>query len=90
VEEINQQNLEIDLRMTIIFYWNDNRLSKINSSMENDWQDITVQTAWDNIFIPDIYIYELNQQTTNSVFGRYSQSFYHGPNSTIRQMFFFT
>ena len=88
VEEINQLDLKIQLRMTIIFYWNDNRLTKLNSSLENYWQDIPIKTAWDNIFIPDIYIYDLIQQTTNSAFGKTAEGFYHGPNNTIRQICF--
>ncbi len=76
--------------MVIIFYWNDNRLTKLNNSMEKNWQEIAVQTAKDNIFIPDIYIYELVQQTTNSVFGRTSESFNYGQNNTLRQKLFYS
>ncbi len=72
--------------MVFRFMWKDPRLNKLNSSLVNSWQNINVQTARDKIFIPDIYIYKLVQQTSNSVFGRTIEAFYHGPNSTIREI----
>ena len=84
VEEINQQALKIQLRLTFRFYWSDQRLTKLNSVLGNNWQDIKLQTARDNIFIPDLYLYQLVKQTSNFVFGRPNEAFYIGPNSTLR------
>ena len=85
VEEINQQALKIQLRLTFRFYWDDQRLTKLNSALGNYWQDIKVQTARDNIFIPDLYLYQLVKQTSNIVFGRTNEAFYIGTDSKMRQ-----
>jgi hypothetical protein len=88
VEEINQTALKIQLKLTFKITWNDHRLTNINSSSGNYWEAIDVQTVQDNIYIPDLYLYQLIEQTSNSVFGRTNKGISIGRNSTIRQKCF--
>ena len=84
VVNILDKDLQINLRMSFHFVWNDSRILKLNNSVEDIWESVNVQTAINNLFFPDIYIYKLISQSTNKVFNKNIESILLGPNSTIR------